>query len=417
MKFSFFAFPRYFPVFFIVFSGTIFFVALESFRNYRAEAELLVLSRSVSIPSETAAKTFAALPETLTFYDRLLAEHDGIEDPWSELSRIERKDRWGRVVETEVLPETNLLRFSVSAETSEQATALLGASLETFYGFAGRLYDRDTEANIRLIEHSGTRATLHSVGALVVMSLLFGGALAFLVSTLFRSSFRPFSMLSFPLKNVPGFSGESPSSEMIRPIGNFSRQTDEARFVDVEKLTNKSAAKDSKISESNSEVAAPVLPESSPVRSVLETSAFESVASWRGDSATETASVNTSDDPGDIWERPRSILQPIRNEAGSNRLAAEENRVRVGHAIQSGVGKQSPTPGNLETIPAEDFKWENVLVPIAEETASISEASGMKTDTFSPSPVGGEPITPPEHREPTTEELKARLNELLRGEM
>lgn len=460
MKVSFSSLPRYFLIFFVVFSGTIFFVMLESFRSYRAEAELLVLSRSASIPSETAAKTFAALPDMLVFYDRLLSEHDGIEDPWSELSRIERKDRWGRVVEADVLSGTNLLRFSVSAKTPEQATALLSASLETLYGFAGRLYDRDTEADIRLIERSGIRPIIHSIGALTVLSLLLGGALAFLVSTLFRSSLRPFSMLSFPLKSVPGFSRSASSlehSDIIRPVGNFSRRNTETDFLDTEESVDQStleseesikeslpvterpkekdlSGKESKdinevkryaedlsaVSESTVNVLTPVRPKSSPVRPISEASAFESVAPWNDEPAPaiEQSKERNSDEPEDIWERPRNISSITRNEAASGVLAAEGNRIRIGHAIRSGAKKQSPTPGNLETISAEDFKWENVLAPIVEGVTPAPESPRTKLEDSPVSSTGELPhAEPAERREPTSEELKARLNELLRGEM
>lgn len=434
---------------------------LESFRNYRAEAELLVLSRSASIPSETAAKTFATLPGMLAFYDRLLSEHNGIEDPWSELSRIERKDRWGRVVETEVIPGTNLLRFSVSAKTPEQATALLSASLETLYGFAGRLYDRNTEADIRLIERSGTRPEIHSIGALTTLSLLLGGALAFLVSTLFRSSLRPFSMLSFPLKNIPGFSGSASSlehSDMIRPVGNFSRRNVEADFLDAEESLDRPMVKGeesikeslsvtgtehpkgeelsgkgvtdadievkryaedlSAVSESAVNVLTPERSESSPVRPISEASAFESVAPWNDEPTTEGSKEHHSDEPEDIWERPRNISSITRNETASGVLSAEGNRIRVGHAIRSGAKKQSSTPGNLETISAEDFKWENVLAPIVEGVTPAPESPRTKLEDSPASSTGERPYAEStERREPTPEELKARLNELLRGEM
>ena len=89
-------------------------------------------------------------------------------------------------------------------------------------------------------------------------------------------------------------------------------------------------------------------------------------------------------------------------------------RTEVPSQLESGV------PGNLPTVPAKDFTWEKLLFRDGVVEAETSEGNGEKDDEkqgVDSSVSGTTPMTRvSENREPTPEELKARLNQLLRGE-
>ncbi len=403
--------PRYFLLFFAIFFVTIFLAFYESFRGYRAEADLFVLSKSAAISSETATRTIALFPATLGFYERLLSDHEEIEDPWTEESKYERKTSWARVIESSVIPGTNLIRLSISSASAEQSTALLNASLETLYGFSGRLYDRETEADIRLLEDVTVHSTFHSLWALLLLSVTLSGLFAFLVSSLFQKSFGSLSLPKFSLRRAPAFSLASEKTESIRPVGVFHDLAHpETRLETVE--TKESSSPEEKQSD--------VLKEMPREEAVTEPRVSISEASRVAPEILRNESAGAGyiefnippaekrpDEPEDIWEKPRPIPVAPRVSVSSG-IVPEGNSVRVGSVITSVHEKKQVMPGNLETVSVKDFTWEKVFSQ-NELASSESEANvGTSTESLPAAP---------EKREPTPEELKARLNQLLRGEM
>lgn len=410
--------PRYFFLFFVIFFVTAFFAFYEMFRGYRAEAELLVLSKTPALPANVAARTIAVFPQTLAFYDRLLSDNDRIEDPWAEEAMPVRKDAWARVIDAEVPSETSLVRLSISSTSPEQASALLTASIETLYGFSGRLYDREREADIRLLEDVVTRPVFGSLWALLLMSVLLSGVSSFLVTPLFRTPFRSMSFLKFPLKNVPEFSQEqkeSSATPAIQPVGNFSVESD-ANIRIAPELPTIASGEGERISETVPEELKREEPSS--LQTVVEPSVSASdtpLAPLPEPIFSEPSWL--PNEPEDIWERPRpALIETTR--LRSSELSPEKNSIRSRQAVSSVSEKKSATPGALETIPAKDFTWEKYLFQNGiSKDAGSNEMRVSGEGIASPMNLNSEVETPPEKREPTPEELKARLNQLLRGEM
>lgn len=178
-------FPRYFFLLFAVFFAMGFFAFYESFRVYRAEAELIVVSQGSASPSGIA-QTLSHIPETLAFYDRLRVDHSNVSDPWAGDSPVDRKLAWDRVIDSSSSDGSGIILLSVVGPDSEQADALLNASVETLYGFSGRLYNRDAEADIRLLEKSIVYPVVTNMWALVSLSAACAVLTALIVSLLFQ---------------------------------------------------------------------------------------------------------------------------------------------------------------------------------------------------------------------------------------
>ena len=93
-------------------------------------------------------------------------------------------------------------------------------------------------------------------------------------------------------------------------------------------------------------------------------------------------------------------------------------------ALPARGGRRAGVPGNLSTVLAKDFTWEKFLFQgndaqkETQETLNEDEKKSgeNKVASASASEVASAAYTS-ERREPTPEELKARLNQLLRGEL
>ncbi|MFZ1735537.1 MAG: hypothetical protein WAU31_01230, partial [Candidatus Moraniibacteriota bacterium] len=128
------AFPRYFFLLFVVFFAVGFFVFYESFRMYRAESELIVISHGPTVSADEVAVTLSHIPSTLSFYDRLREDHSNVSDPWTGDSPADRKLAWNRVIDAASVSGSSVIHLSVVGSDPSQASALLSASIETLYG-------------------------------------------------------------------------------------------------------------------------------------------------------------------------------------------------------------------------------------------------------------------------------------------
>lgn len=402
--------PRYFFLFFVVFFVTAFFAFYESFRQYEAEADVLVLSKSEAIGAETAARTLAEFPETLAFYERLIADHDMVEDPWIEASKSDRKRWWNEVLESKVLPGTSLIHLSVSSANVEQSSALLNASLETLYGFSGRLYDREKQVDIRLVEGVIARPVLRMSWALLLLSGVFAGVLAFLVSLLFRVPLRRVTLPAFPSRRVSQIFASTKASETIRPVGAFPDidRGEETFFSEESKEKGHVKGEEERRGETET-LAGVAVNDSWGIESSL---ASEVVAKPASISAPDETPSPISffekrpGDPDDIWEKSRiSIVTQTSKRESLSPSSLGVSRESAAPAVAK--------PGTLETIPAGEFTWEKYLFQNGGIENDSKERDIVKTSVEE---VNGKESLP-EKREPTPEELKARLNQLLRGEL
>ncbi|QQS15737.1 MAG: hypothetical protein IPK84_05255 [Candidatus Moraniibacteriota bacterium] len=444
-------FPRYFFLLLAVFFAAGFFTFYDSFRAYRAEAELVVVSRGPASPSGIA-ETLSRIPETLAFYDRLRKEHVNISDPWAEESPVNRKRAWDSVIASSSVSGSGSIRLSVVGPDPSQASALLNASIETLYGFSGRLYNRDTEAEVRLLEHVIAYPFVTNIWALTSLSVACAIVAALLFSLLFRT-----------LSDIPKYSGPFGSifsqqrfflkgkKGEIRPVGSFPDIEPEEVSPLIESSTPIASGQqlselDTSEQENEDKVSGfPQSQETRPTESFRELGTVRQSESEEKDLSSpqetrksaieEGSSVSRerdNNDPEDIWEKSRSHFS-VENSAvkakksivGSN-LSQESSapEKKEGYLEQVPVESVPPAedgrhvassgmPGNLVTVSARDFTWEKFLFQNnnEEETIGKNERGNENKNTEPPEKAEVE------KREPTPEELKERLNQLLRGEL
>ncbi len=405
MKNLFRALPRYFTVFLAVFFAVSFFALYESFRVYRAETELIAILRGASVSAESVASTVAQIPKTLDFYDRLREEHGNASDPWAGENSAERKIAWNRVVSSSEIRGSGVIRLSVVASDSDQATSLLDASVETLYGFSGRLYNRESEADIRLLEGTIVYPELPNGWFLVLLSFTIASAGAFLASSLLRN-LSGFPALSnhFPKplfwRDRFTFRARSSKNEGIRPVGSFTEISHGEEDSDIASTDDDGEATN-RISEEivRKEESKPANPAGDGSIAVPE----------EREVFPDNRPKENADEPKDIWEVSRLVPKSADRETPKK---IREETMENSHRSDSGN-----LPGNLETIPAKDFAWGKLLSQAVGEGNDATDSNGVVPDTGErvTDQVTGSPENEP-IREPTTEELKARLNQLLRGE-
>ncbi|MGB2791432.1 MAG: hypothetical protein WBC29_02680 [Candidatus Moraniibacteriota bacterium] len=464
------AFPRYFFLLFVVFFAVGFFVFYESFRMYRAESELIVISHGPTVSADEVAVTLSHIPSTLSFYDRLREDHSNVSDPWTGDSPADRKLAWNRVIDAASVSGSSVIHLSVVGSDPSQASALLSASIETLYGFSGRLYNRNTEAEMRLLEDVIVRSVVTNAWALFLLSAVCSALAALLISLLLQNSENFLKRATLPdislfrAKYLPAHLGGQ-GKEGIRPVGSFPDITQEESHLpsEVSIISRESAS--STLSAPPTEEISPsphvndidelALSVAEPIENNVDKESSPSRASSEsvsGEEKRESYESRMSDEPEDIWEKPRfapvgrmrigmkqtgeggfsqknaSEVAPadVRNDTVSEKMpekiSAEEKRQEtVSEQVRTTSHRnetRAGVPGNLTTVSAQDFTWDKFLFQ-DEENSSKKEEKKERVDegeSESKTEVVSALESAVKH-EPTPEELKARLNQLLRGEL
>lgn len=428
----------------ITFSGLLFVS-----REYQSTALFVVSPRS-DASAETLAHDLGFLAETSVFYDRLLIEHPAFSDAMKGASTALRELAWKRVLTAHIPEGTSVIELSVSTDTSAQSIALLRAVLETLSGFSDRL--------------AGDRAHAIPVGEISTMlssrnpAVLAGVSLAagVCISSLFllfgsRSPRRTVEATRVAAKPESALRKPSNRTESIlRPIGSFG-----SLGAANAKRMNETVEPMKKEKEETKEREQKILPSASVSISASQDSFVPStpaISSEESDTASMIVALpEISHEP----EKKPEMLQSVRDrvvEKEAREVEAKEiipsdesfslspkvEELNIVRALETrrAEREKSASPSNaLPGVPASEFTWEKYLFSNGREengesgleknggeyeqkkgeAGGVSESAVKSFEEFS-TETKAVPL-PIERREPTSEELKARLNKLLRGEL
>lgn len=433
----------------LVSAGITFASLLFVSREYTSTALFLVSPRS-DASAETFAHDLGFLAGTSAFYDRLLIEHPAFSDPVAGASYAVREAAWKRVFHAYIPDGTSVIELSVSADTPEQSEALLRASLETLSGFSDRLVG--SAAHSIPVGEIVTAVSARNVVVASCVALVIG----LFVAILFMRTGRRFSVahsyVERPVRSENVLRKKSNRTESIlRPVGFFGaadleteRKTIQAqpvkkeqeekgkeveRVVEIPKsLDQIPAQKISSEEEKKEKGATSSLPKESQI---FETETKKEQKEQIEAPVPEISKVTQVQEPEEV---PSTQNKKQTHLASQVQQKTEESRVlRAIEMKRLERSSPAPSPSELPSIPASEFTWEKYLFANedkngkseikeekkeeTEENVSVSrksvaepvqESVSLETKTIS---------SPVEKREPTQEELKARLNALLRGEL
>jgi len=334
---------------------------LDFFRSYSTEVTVLVVSHSSATEnSSSVADNMAELTKTLSFYDRLLTENDSIDDGFIGYAPDKRKENWNNVVSVTKQNESGVLIIRANGDTPEKSRQFALQTAQTMFSVAGLYYNVKTDVDMRIVDGPLVSYTLQK-------PFLYVGTILF-------TSLSLTSLFFFLLRIVPELIGKkkmerTPSdTAFLRELGVFDELDERHAYPEY------------------------------------------------------SANDYTT------WIDPKKFI-PEKPQALSFERSAQEETQRV-----SGV-KHASAPANLPIASDE------INLPVADETSLLfefepreedAEVEGIEAESFedmtTPSIIGEMlPIVPvsfvvPEHREsastthqgePTQEDYKRRLNELL----
>lgn len=202
-------------LFFVTLAALLFW--LDSFRLYESEIRVLIIGKTPSASTDQVVENFAELTSNLSFYERVLAGNDLIDDDFVGYSQDQRKALWNEAVRVKRSEGSGVLVVTARQDTSEKAKMLAEETVKTLFSVAGFYYNIQTDVDLRVVDGTIVKTTLRSPLQYGMVS--FGSALV--LTTLF---FSLLSVTPFFFRRRPSSvsSGQATAAEMA-----FSDKSDQ----------------------------------------------------------------------------------------------------------------------------------------------------------------------------------------------
>lgn len=202
-------------LFFVMLASLLFW--LDEFRVYQSEVQILVVGRVSSVATDQVVENFGELAGTLSFYERLLENHQDIEDSFEGYTKDQRKKLWNETVRVAQNKNSGVLSVLAKGDTQTQAKRLSEATVATLFSVASLYYNIETDIDLRVIDESIVETTIGRPVLYGVAS--FGTALSV--------TFTFFGLLYF----VPMLFGKKRETMPEYPVGASVPFIDPRKFV------------------------------------------------------------------------------------------------------------------------------------------------------------------------------------------
>lgn len=168
--------PYYIWILSIVFIAAFGVMYLDHFRMYRSQVDILIIHKNekTSASADQVVNNVAEIPKTLSFYNRLLKQFPEIHDAWVGMSDTDRQEEWNAYVHVERIDKSGIIRLEVDAANKEDAAMLVEKSKQNLFQIIGQYYDIKNELDIRAVNGPITNAVLYSPIGWVISTLASG---------------------------------------------------------------------------------------------------------------------------------------------------------------------------------------------------------------------------------------------------
>ncbi|MDP2838014.1 MAG: hypothetical protein Q8O53_01930 [Candidatus Moranbacteria bacterium] len=190
---------------------------LDTFRIYQSAVQILVVNKSREAATEQVVENFAELSRNLSFYERVLASSDLIDDDFEGYTKDRRKAMWNETVMVKLRAGSGILVVTAKQDTAEKAKRLSLQTAQTLFAVAGLYYDIQNDIDMRIVDEPIVKPVLGrpipyvltSLGSALVATVLF-----FLTLSLVPSFFgKRRSQKIPPFKQIPEMGQQVPPAK------------------------------------------------------------------------------------------------------------------------------------------------------------------------------------------------------------
>ncbi len=174
-------------LFFVTLAALLFW--LETFHAYQSEMRVLVVGK-VPETENQAIENLIELSKNLSFYERVLAGNDLIEDEFAGQAKDQRKKLWNETVTIQRSEKSGVLVVTARQDTPEKAKRLTEETVQTLFSVASFYYNIKTDIDLRIVDEPiletvvihPIKYVLISFGSALGATVVFFGFLSFVPS-------------------------------------------------------------------------------------------------------------------------------------------------------------------------------------------------------------------------------------------
>ncbi len=202
-------------LFFVTLASLLFW--LDDYRVYQSEMRILVIGKVPTVATDQVVENFTELSRNLSFYERVLAGNDLIDDHFEGYTKDERKAAWNEMVTVNRSAQSGVLVVTAREASPESAKRLSEETGRALFAVAAFYYNVKTDIDLRVVDEPIIKTVVGEPIRYVVTSL--GSAL--FLTTLF------FMLLSL----LPTLFGRDLGRTPEFPVGASVPYIDPQKFV------------------------------------------------------------------------------------------------------------------------------------------------------------------------------------------
>ena len=379
-------------LFFVTLASSLFW--LDGFRSYEAETQVLVIGKTATVNATEVANNLAILTRSLAFYDHVLADNDHIDDQFGGYAPDQRKALWNKKLTVRRKSQSSILTLAIADATPENDQVFSKQAVQTLFTVAGFYYNVRTDIDLRIIDGPIVRTTIARPLMYVGASLGTGIVITVIFFFLLRiAPYFQFSRAKVSDTHMSDFSDSgtiNKDEQALYSIGETVPYIDPRKFIPSKPsaLSFETSRSGSVGRPGNGHVSgtkAPA-PANLPIADDADASLMEQTVPF---------------DFGEIFPeseaRTEQLVFPVRG---------EHEIMKQPRSSEKALGTATQDTNPLLAVSEEQSILNEILFPEKTLEPQVSNQDEPQTET----------VTPVDERaEPSADEYKRRLNELLAG--
>ncbi|KKQ52530.1 MAG: hypothetical protein US70_C0008G0017 [Parcubacteria group bacterium GW2011_GWD2_38_11] len=170
-----------------ILSAVFFLLLIDSFRTYHSEISILISAKSQVAAQQRAqiVSNISELPKTLTFYDRMLKNNSDMRDVAEGLSPQKRKARWNEMLTVERAGfDASVIKVAITTSREADSVQLVNKTTRTLFDTSAFYYNIKKDVDLRIIDGPITRVQVSNWFWLFIFSIIAGFSISGLLQEL-----------------------------------------------------------------------------------------------------------------------------------------------------------------------------------------------------------------------------------------
>lgn len=155
----------------------------SAFKTYKSTVTIVIIPKSITAIAqrENIVHNLAQIPQTLSFYERLLSDNHDLKDTTANQSAQRRKEIWNNIISIkQINKDSTILKITLEASGSKDSEILASKTARTFLDTASGYYNVKSDLDLRIIDGPISQRSYDFWPILLLLSVILGFLIAYI---------------------------------------------------------------------------------------------------------------------------------------------------------------------------------------------------------------------------------------------